>query len=302
MDYQPLTLTDKALFDRIFRRQRYENSWLTFTNLWMWHEAYAPEWAQDGDVLFLRVTRENQTYAFPPLLPPDADLAAAMEKLVIDFDRRGLPLEVKGLSPDMVKALEEAAPARFRFTSLRDRWDYLYAATDLRELAGRKYHSKRNHISRFQTTYPNWTYAPLTPELVPACRVNSDIWCEQRQCDLHPDLAFEYRAIQAALENLTKLGLTGGAIFLDGKVEAFTFGEMLNEDTLVIHIEKANGEIPGLYPAINQEFCRRAFPEAVWINREEDLGSEGLRKAKESYYPVRLVEKYAARLADNSEA
>ena len=296
MDYQPLRLTDRPLFNEAFHRQRYENSWFTFTNLWMWREAYGPEWSWVDGSLFIRVTRENHTYAWPPLIPADKSLSDALELLAADFSSRGLPLEINGLSPEMTAALQASAPGRFLFTPQRERWDYLYAAADLRELAGRKYHSKRNHIARFRSACPDWTYAPLTEDLLASCRGHSDLWCEQRRCDLHPDLAFEYRAIQAALDHFTPLQLSGGVLLVEGRVEAFTFGEMLNTDTLVIHIEKANGDIPGLYPAINQEFCRHAFPGAVWINREEDLGSEGLRKAKESYYPVRLVEKYSARL------
>ena len=117
-------------------------------------------------------------------------------------------------------------------------------------------------------------------------------WCELRDCVENPDLLHEDRAIYEAISHYKELGFRGGAISIDSKVEAFALGELLNPDTAVIHIEKANPDIPGLYAAINQLFCAKEWSGVKYINREQDLGLENLRKAKESYYPDHMVEKY----------
>jgi hypothetical protein len=117
-------------------------------------------------------------------------------------------------------------------------------------------------------------------------------WCEFKECADNQDLFLEDQAIYEALKNYRLLKFKGGVVLIDGKVEAFSFGEILNPETAVIHVEKANPEIPGLYTAINQMFASDSWSDVKYINREQDLGLEGLRKAKESYYPVHMIEKY----------
>ena len=177
----------------------------------------------------------------------------------------------------------------------RDNSDYVYLTEDLIKLEGNKYHGKKNHINKFKKNHA-YTYASLTPDLVQECLALESQWCDIRHCELFPGLAGEERAIYEALTNMDHLDFKGGVILLNGKVEAFALGEQLNPETAVIHIEKANPAFEGLYQLINQEFCAHEWKDIPYINREQDLGEEGLRKAKLSYHPHHLVKKYTVTL------
>jgi hypothetical protein len=177
----------------------------------------------------------------------------------------------------------------------RDQSDYLYLTTELIQLSGRKYHRKRNHIKQFKEKY-SYQYVPLTPEWIPEClRLETD-WCDLRQCDVIQGLSNESAAIKEALTHFVDLGVRGGVILIEGKVQAFTLGEPLNPETVVIHIEKANPAHEGLYTMINQAFLENEWSGTSYVNREQDLGEEGLRKAKESYFPHHRVDKYTITL------
>jgi hypothetical protein len=179
-----------------------------------------------------------------------------------------------------------------QFESVQDRnnADYVYLSQDLIHLSGRKFHRKKNHLNQFKKQV-TFEYRPLDRELVADFLEMQESWCRMRECVESPDLLSEDYAVREALNHFEALGFQGGAVLVDGRIEAFSLGEPLNEDTAVIHIEKANPEIPGLYTAINQLFCQNAWPAMTYINREQDLGIEGLRKAKESYYPHHMVDK-----------
>jgi len=298
MDFQPLKLEHKPIFDKMFARTQSDNSWFTFVNLFIWQDAYHPEWVVEDDCLFVTLSRHGVFYAFPPFVPSEQDFPAAVDKLVTYFNGRDVPFLLKGLSASMAELLTTCRPGRFTATPRRDRYDYVYLTTDLAELNGRKYHSKRNHITKFTAANPDWHYGKLTPSRIEECMEIANIWCVHRECAIYPDLALEYQAIKLAFANYDALDLQGGVILIDNKVQAFTFSEKLNKEMAVIHIEKANPKIDGLYAIINKEFCKNAWQEVTYINREEDLGVPGLRKAKESYFPVKLIEKYDLTLQD----
>jgi hypothetical protein len=177
----------------------------------------------------------------------------------------------------------------------RGQSDYVYLAEDLIKLQGRKYHRKRNHIKQFKEKY-SYQYLPLTSEWISECLRLETEWCDLRHCEAIPGLLNESVAIKEALTCYETLGLKGGAILIDGKVEAFTLGEPLNQNTVVIHIEKANSAYEGLYSLINQAFLENEWAEYTYVNREQDLGEEGLRKAKESYFPHHMINKYTLTL------
>jgi hypothetical protein len=177
----------------------------------------------------------------------------------------------------------------------RSQCDYVYLTQDLIELKGRKYHRKRNHIKQFQEKY-SYQYIPLTPAWIPQCLQLETEWCDLRHCEASPGLLNESVAIKEAFTHFEELGVKGGAILINGKVEAFTLGDPLNSETVVIHIEKANPAYEGLYPTINQAFLEYQWSGYTYVNREQDLGEEGLRKAKESYFPHHLVNKYVVTL------
>ena len=189
----------------------------------------------------------------------------------------------------------------FAFESDRALEDYVYNAEDLRNLTGRRYQPKRNHINRFVENNPTWTYEEITPATLPECLEMDKEWYRrslQREGDAEErDLGDEGIALRTAMEHYEGLGLEGGLIRVYGEVVAFTIGDRLSADTYDVHFEKAYGELQGAYAMINREFARwvRArHPEIRYLNREDDMGVEGLRKAKQSYYPDLMVEKHTA--------
>jgi hypothetical protein len=177
----------------------------------------------------------------------------------------------------------------------RDDWDYVYRVSDLADLPGDRYHSKRNFVARCLSEH-DCRYAPIGPSEINDCLQLQTKWCNLRKCGETPGLEAENYAIRTLFENYEYLGVIGGAVYVDNKLEAFTVAEPLNKKTEVIHFEKANPEIEGLYQVINQWFCQKALRTFEFVNREQDLGLPGLRKAKLSYHPHHMVEKSIAQL------
>lgn len=180
---------------------------------------------------------------------------------------------------------------RFIVVEERDHFDYIYDAAELIELKGRKFHDKKNKANKFRSTF-KYAYEVLTSDLIGECLEFEHYWCEARDCGKYPGLQKERCAILTMLKNYDALDIKGGIIRVDGRIAALTMGEKLSPDTMVIHIEKANSDIPGLYQVINQEFLMHEAADCRFVNREQDLGINGLRIAKMSYNPVRFIKKY----------
>lgn len=296
LKFHKVKLEDKALFDKYFRQRRYEGSESTFTNLYMWQDCYNIKWTVIDDFLCIKAKLEEMDYILPPYGATDQGIEKALDKLMEYFRENNFPFMMRAISPEMKETLESVYPGKFTFTEERDVFDYVYRAEDLINLAGRKYHRKRNHIKRFQKKYPEYQHVPLTKDLLDLCIINLKEWCLKKGCEEDESLLCERDATIKAFEAFDYLDYIGSVIFIDGNVEAFTFGEAVNEDTVLIHVEKANSEINGIYQVINQEFLKNNWAQMKYVNREEDLGVEGLRKSKESYYPVKMLIKYKAEI------
>lgn len=284
-------MAQKPLFDKYFKQQRYENAHLNFTNLYMWRNIYSIRWTENNGYLMIRAGYGGRQFMLQPFGPREG-MEPVLEELVACFASEKLPFIMSGVEKFIIDIFEKWRPGQFNFTADRDNFDYVYNSQDLIELKGRKYHGKKNHINSFLRNYPQHEYLPLTPDWAASCIETQLEWCRKKGCDDDPSLKGERDAIIEVFSHWDELGLTGGLITIGGKVEAFTFGEQLNSDTAVIHVEKANPDIRGVYPVINQKFCQNAWQHLAFINREEDMGLEGLRKAKESYYPVKMIEKF----------
>ncbi len=285
-DFVPLGLEHKPEIDAALARVEPVVSELTFTNLFIWRHYYHPRLSLlDGQLLILSQRDGKPPFFFPPW--GAGDIGSAVGKC-LDYlkEREGC---VERASQEYINKLE--GPGLFETIPDPDNDDYVYNSEDLIRLEGRKYDGKRNAIKKFQKAGRS-EYRPITPELIPLCLELRDYWCAERQCELYPGLTEEKRAITEAFSNYAGLGLKGGAIMVDGKVEAFALGEKLNKETFVVHIEKANPGIPGLYAVINQQFAENEASSFKFINREQDLGDEGLRRAKESYHPAFMVRKF----------
>lgn len=225
----------------------------------------------------------------------DADnLGKVLQEMIAYAAGLGMEFLIKGASAGMIQRLNNAAPDIFIFERDRDNDDYIHLTRELIELTGRKFNAKKNHIHYFQNTYPDYKFIHLTSETATACINTAHEWHLKKAGDSFLDL--EFNAVKDALEHFGPLGLRGGAIVIDNTIEAFSLGERLTQDMAVVHVEKGNSDIRGTYQIINQECCKYCWPEFTYVNREEDMGIPGLRKAKESYRPVRMIEKYDVKL------
>jgi hypothetical protein len=288
--YHELEISHQDGINRFLQHDPPQTSELTFTNLFMWREFYRPVWREAaGCLAIIMRPHDAEPYALPPVLGPEGDPMAALAALMEGLKSMGATPSAHRVGAGFVEThLDRAA---FEAALDRDQSDYVYLTEELINLSGNRFHKKKNHLNKFRKTTQH-TYKPLDHETIECVLEMQESWCQLRDCQTNEGLMNEDRAIFEALTNFDRLGYVGGAIVINEVVEAFSLGEPLNQDTAVIHIEKANPEIPGLYAAINQMFAANAWAETTYINREQDLGLEGLRKAKESYNPHHMVDKY----------
>lgn len=299
IDFRTPQPSDKAWVDALLAQADYRGCDYNFTNLFVWSRAYGQEIAQVNGFLVTHLCgRMGCSYMYPA---GSGDLAAAIDILAREADERRQPLRLVCLTTRQMEELDRLMPGRFAYEADRDGFDYLYDIDRLADLTGKKLHAKRNHINRFMDNNPSWVYEEITPQTLPECLEMDKEWYRRSMvregAAEERDLGDEGIALRTAMDHYHALGLEGGLIRVYGEVVAFTMGDRLNSDTYDVHFEKAYGELQGAYAMINREFARwvRAkHPNVRYLNREDDMGVEGLRKAKESYYPDRMVEKYLA--------
>jgi len=288
VEFKPVEIQDKEIFDEYFMADPPEISEFTFTNLFMWKHRYHPQWAQwENELLIIFYPEKSSPFGLPPV--GTGDKSGAMHVLFDELEKVTSEAKIYRAGESFVNNYVDFK--RYACIEDRDNSDYVYSTNDLIQLSGRKYHRKKNHLNRFFKNY-QFEYFELDLELIECFIDMQEEWCQMKECVESPALLDEDYAIHKALTHFEDLGFTGGAIKLKGQMEAFSIGEKLNPNTAVIHIEKANPDIPDLYTAINQLFCRNAWPKIDYVNREQDLGIEGLRKAKESYHPHHMIKKF----------
>jgi uncharacterized protein len=293
-DFRPIELQDRYLFNRIIKAYQPEVSEWTFTNLFIWRGYYGFQWSIYKEWLMVICPGAKEgIYAMEPVGPsPRREPAMVMLEWLSKEKKAADPRIERA---DKILATELQNLDGFNVEEAREHFDYVYLRDDLVQLAGNKYRSKRNHINQLFRAY-DFIYTDLDAHHIEDCRELQDRWCEQKRCDEDMNLLSEWGAVREILEHYGPLDLKGGVITVGNKVMAFTIGELLNDETAVVHIEKADPEIPGLYQIINQQFCEKAWTGVKYVNREQDLGLPGLREAKLSYYPEHFVEKFRIRL------
>ena len=223
------------------------------------------------------------------------DKSAAAKAVVEEAERVGKKAYFFGMTEEDKNTLENLFPGKFQIEANRDSFDYVYSSSDLINLMGKKYQPKRNHISFFKRNL-NWKYERITKESIPECLAMSEKWLTESKSEYTDDLEREIKIIRCAFENYDELGYVGGLIRVDGEVIAYAMGEELSKDTFCTHIEKAYSDIRGAYAMINQQFAENELSGYDFINREDDVGAQNLRKAKLSYAPNYLFEKYETRI------
>lgn len=218
----------------------------------------------------------------------DEDLPLLMQEL--KEVNQGRPFEMHGIYDFTRERFERVMPG-LEYIEDRDNWDYVYLQEKLATMSGRKLHGQKNHYNAFVKEHPDYVYEPITLDNMAECLDFGERWCDERIAQ-DPTIAEEKRAIQQAFISFDQLELRGGAIRFDGKIQAFSFGRKINEDTAVLHVEKAVHGVRGLYTAITKEFAAHAWTDVKYLNREEDMGHEGLREAKEALHPEFMIKKY----------
>jgi len=293
MEFSEICINDKALFDKYLRECEPQASEQTFTNFFMWREYYKFRYAVIGDLLcVVSADEKSDPFAFAPMgACNDENFAEAVSGLRKYFKMQGWRLRFSRVTDKELPYFKKFVSSEKDIRIDRNNSDYVYLTKNLIELSGKKYDGKRNHIKRFKKQY-EYEYVKLGPEHIDQCSRIMLEWCESKNCHCQQGEYCERHANMELLKNFGALDVKGALIKVNGKFEAFTVGEMLNRDTAVIHIEKANSAIHGIYAFINQQFCEHEWYNTRYINREQDLGIEGIRKAKLSYNPVRMVDKY----------
>ncbi len=292
-EIKPVTLADKELFDRYFLENNGINSEYTFTNMFMWQKSYNIRYALIDDMLcvFAQHGDGAETVNFPLGNRNIKPVISALAEYFEIHDKKPL---IRLYSKDEIALLEDAFPGKFILTEDRNSFDYVYKIKDLIELSGRDYHAKKNHINRFLAKYP-YEYIDITKDNLHLCYDMFERWCDSKM-DTVPGIEEQHEAVKRLFDNFDKLNVTGGGIMVEGNMVAFSIGEVLNRDKsfVVIHLEHADTDFQGSFPLINQQFLINSWNNFEYVNREEDMGLAGLRRAKKSYRPCLMVEKYIA--------
>lgn len=290
INFKQISLSDKKDIDSVFYGNTYRACDFSFTNLYAWNAKFQTTFAIIQETIFLRFKDSNgQIYYMMPI--GKMPLKQAFDLIIKDAKEKNIPFQMKGVSARMWEAIQKEIPDKFSYVSDRDNDEYIYLSEKLIKLSGKKLQSKRNHINRFKADNPDWEYFPLiSRKELNECISMLDKWEDEATPRIEKSLKYDYIATKIMLEEFEYLQLRGGAIKVNGKIVAFTIGEPLTTDTFVVHVEKAFTEMNGAYTIINQQFIEHEASEFKYINREEDMGVENLRKAKMSYYPDILLQ------------
>ena len=281
-DFTPVTLEDRERYYELWQRTPCRSLDYTLANLWGWQAYYGLEWCFADNLCWIRQTRPNlvcwapvgdwNAVAWKDLLPCGFDVAehsvTRVPETLLHIWQRALPGQVEGRED-------------------RGQWEYLYNQTDLAELPGNRFHKKRNHYNGYIKAYGQPDYRPLSDAMVEDVLGLQDDWCQWHECEGSPSLQAENEAINRVLSHWNCFrGLTGGSLYVEGRMVAFSVGENLDDVSLGVHYEKGLNGFKGVYQTMNCEFSRRAGAGFTYINRAQDLDEEGLRQAKMTYLPA----------------
>lgn len=298
IDFKPITIDQKDLYSPYLRCGSHRGCAYSFVNLFLWGRQKAAL-AEDQLVIFSQYDRKS-VYLYPAGCgDPEKTLSAILQ----DAEERGIPCRLVGLSQEDCALLEKLYPGRLRCRFDRDAFDYVYPIEKMATFSGKKLQKKRNHLNRFRADNPEHRFEEITDENIGVVESLIEKWYRLRiEADPHSDFQLEQAAIKKALRYRKELGLEGLILYTTDGAVAMTLGSFLNDETFDVHFEKALDTVDGSYPAITNGFARHLaekYPSLRYLNREDDMGLEGLRKAKLSYYPEHMVEKYWAHLTED---
>ena len=266
----------------------------SFANIYLLRNKYSTKISRYKDFIIRKYSGKGARcgYTFPL---GKGDVTKALAEIEKDAKECGERLQFAFVTEEQKEVLENAMPARFCYSSDAGDIDYIYLRSELASLSGKAFHKKKNHFSKFVRTYPDYKYYEIGACNIYDAQKVADAWYYEHLQDEDASQLAEYKAIKEALENFEELGLIGGIIYVNDSPCAMTIASKINENTVDVHFEKAVGEyaLNGGYAAINKLFSEK-LDGVTWLNREEDIGIEGLRKAKLSYRPKIMLKKYSA--------
>ena len=295
---KPLEIGDKAVFDKFFQKYPPELSEFTFTNLFMWRNSYNFLFIESNEhlILFSREFFKKQKptsprnkdilFFLPPVGPRPVETMIEIFESFSESEFHRVPREIV----EKISDHKKSSSLDLEIIEDRNNWDYVYEVENLKTLPGNRYRQNRRWLKKFTDTY-RYDFQIISEEEIEKVKKLQIDWWSIRGGEEDTALEEEQNAIYEALDNFTTLKFKGALLCIDDKCAAYTFGEMLNPDTLVIHIEKAHKEFEGAYQAINNLFLKNCCEDVIYVNREQDLGIPGLKRAKESYKPHHMVEK-----------
>lgn len=295
LNFKNIEISDKKLIDNCLQYKQLQACDYCFSNLYAWKERFQTVFAVMHETLFVKFEENNTTfYMFPVGKMP---LKKTFELLENDARQRSIELKIKAVSEEIWQDIQKEMPDRFSYFPERENFEYLYLTEKLINLSGKKLQSKRNHINQFKAENPVWEFALIqTREDCYDCWNMLKGWEEENKTNSTPSLIYDFKASELMLKHFYELGLQGGMIKINGRIVAFAIGEPLNNQTFVVHIEKAPRNMNGGYAIINQQFTEHIAANYLYINREEDMGLESLRKAKLSYHPAILLQEGVVKL------
>lgn len=293
--FRPLTLADKDILQSYTCTAGQRNCNYSFANLAAWQPIFRTCFATTSCGLMLRYYFSDEMAYM--LVQKDRSYDAVVQSLRLmlkDADAQGKTLNLLGAEDDVADIVRRAFGSQVEVTPLRDSYDYIYRREALAALTGGELKAKRNHVNKFRSLYPHYEYRPLTPDLFDQCMALEERWRnEARHSDPpeneHDSIAAEKQVMQFTFQHWEELGTRGGALFVDNNMIAFTYGGPITPTTFDVCVEKADTAYEGAFTVINQEFCRHLPGQFIFVNREEDMGLPGLRKAKSSYHPEVLL-------------
>jgi len=295
IQFKTVTLGDKGWIDELVKVENSPSADYNFSNIYIWDKHYRQLVCNYHGRMLTKLRYEGKpAFVFPI---GSGELRPAVDALRRFAADRGYCFVLRGVTELHRQMLEKEYPGRFEYTEDISCFDYIYRAEKLATYSGKALHSKKNHCNRFEAEN-EWSLVPLTRELIPGCLDMLDVWSETNSQRLDSSIANEHDAIIRAFAAYEHLSLEGGVLFANGRIVGFTMGTLVNEDTFDVHFEKAEGSINGAYPMVCREFTRMLmakYPQLKYMNREDDMGFEALRRSKLSYKPEYMLKKYTAR-------
>lgn len=293
IEWKKVTIKEKEILLPYYKYEQSNCCDVAFANNVLWAPFYEMEYSIVEGMLVFLAKRNGYSVSMP--MAKDDESMANLGKVILQMERYfeeiGQEFHMHLVTEEKFELLEQLFPGKYDIEFNRDVADYVYEVPQMISLAGKKLHAKRNHINKFKENNPDWSYEALSNDNLEECLQMAEEWKTMNLCGEKGEKHAEFCVTRRALKQFEELGLKGGVLRDGQRVIAFTLGEELNRDMFVVHIEKAFADVQGAYPMINQQFLIHEAADYKYVNREDDTGAEGLRKAKLSYYPVFLQEK-----------